>query len=359
MRIYLDTNILIRERWPEISVRLRGMLNLTRVLQVSVVLPEAVEREIEAHWFRELKNELTSFKNAESRFHRVLNTVATDSHIFLLSGPVDFYYDSPLDESTMEGNYTAKVEELKKEWRVTSAPLSPVELDKLFHMAISHEPPFSEEGKGFQDAVILLSVLDDLSHFPDTTGALLTADKDLDCQQIRDLIARFSVDLKVSNSVDKFLEFLKLHLEEYLRRDWDQDEKSAAAELYRQKKTIEEFICTGLNREPELLAPFIDYYKGVPQEVPRVIGVEVLEPTAPFTPPPQPGPGRDESQSVRIAAAMPALVRVAFPHESLMSLGGRKEVKVLIEIEAEATRANGRYTISKLLRAKPVFEPEI
>lgn len=358
MRIYLDTNILIRERWPDISVKLRGMLNLTRTLQVSVVLPEAVEREIKAHWFRELENELAGFRNAESRFHRVLNTVVTDRDLFLVSGPVDFFYESPVDESTVEDNYAAKVEGLKNEWRVASAPLSPVGLDAPFQMAISHHPPFGDEGKGFQDTVILLSAIEDLSRFPGTPGVLLSGDKDFDHGQIRDLIAGRSVDLKVYHSVDEFLKFLKLHLEEYLRRDWDADEKSAAAELYRQKKMIEEFICAGLNREPELLTPYIDY-EGAPREMPKVRDVEVQEPTAPFTPPPRPGPGRDQGESVRIAAAVPTLVRVAFPQGSFMRLFGPKEVKVPIEIEAEAIRANGRYTISRLLRARPAFEPEL
>jgi hypothetical protein len=58
MRIYLDTNILLKEGWPEISVKLREMLTLSRGSQISVVLPEAVEREVRAHWFRDMEMRL-------------------------------------------------------------------------------------------------------------------------------------------------------------------------------------------------------------------------------------------------------------------------------------------------------------
>jgi hypothetical protein len=79
MRIYLDTNILLRERWPAISVKLREMLTLTRASQISVVMPEAVKREMKAHWFRELDARLTKLTAAERDFGATLDEIGLDS----------------------------------------------------------------------------------------------------------------------------------------------------------------------------------------------------------------------------------------------------------------------------------------
>lgn len=154
MRIYLDTNILLAEGWPRISVKLREMLTLARGSQISVVLPEAVEREVKAHWLRDLEEQLTELTAAERHFGALTSNIGWDAE------PTTkelFDLDSAGDK------YIEVVDKLKSEWCIISAPLNPVPLDGLFQMAITKQPPFEDRGTGFQDAVILLSAIEDLA----------------------------------------------------------------------------------------------------------------------------------------------------------------------------------------------------
>ncbi len=89
----------------------------------------------------------------------------------------------------LEDEYGKKVEELRREWSIGSSSIDSEYFDALFRMAIDHDALFREQGRGFQDAVILFSAIDDLSKHPATPGALLTRDSGLDNQHVRDLIA--------------------------------------------------------------------------------------------------------------------------------------------------------------------------
>jgi hypothetical protein len=161
VRIYLDTNILIQAGWPSISVKLRSLLTLSRALQLSVVIPEPVEREMKANWFRDLETRLTKLTKEECSFVAVLNDIVEDRE--------PPHYDH-FDLGSIEGDYDRTVQSVKDEWRIGTTPFSSASLDDLFQMAIDKMPPFEDRGTGFQDAVILCSVIDDLKNFPGTAG---------------------------------------------------------------------------------------------------------------------------------------------------------------------------------------------
>jgi len=123
MRVYLDTNTLIKEGWPRVSVKLREMLALSRASQITVVMPEAVEREMKAHWFRELETRLTELTNIESKFADTMDQIEEDRG--QMAGDL-------FDENSARNKYAEIVEKLKSEWGIISAPLTSVPLDTLF-----------------------------------------------------------------------------------------------------------------------------------------------------------------------------------------------------------------------------------
>jgi predicted nucleic acid-binding protein len=344
MRIYLDTNVLIKEGWPDISVKLREMLILARASQIGVVVPEAVEREVKAHWFRELKKRLMELAKAEYAFSAKIEALGLDSN------PTT---EELFDFEFALSKYAEVVEELKTEWGIVSAPLPSVALDRLFQMAIDKEALFEDCVSGFQDTVVLFSAIDDLVQFPGESGILLSDDKVFSQKGTQDLVARLSADLNVHRSVADAIAILKSNLDDYLRQQWDGDERIAVAEMWRQKHEIEAFVRESFNRDQSLLMRPKDDRSSI-----VVQSVELRDVTAVFVPQPEPREGRTEEQSVRIAAAVRCLIRVDFRKLSGIDIFQPISWVIPIEIEADAMRAGGRYTIAKYIRARPAYEPE-
>jgi hypothetical protein len=221
-------------------------------------------------------------------------------------------------------------------------------------MAIEKKPPFGDRGVGFQDAVILLSAIDDLTHFPGASGILLSSDAIFCHEETQSLIAGTSVDLKVFKSVDEFLGTLKSKLAQYMREEWDEDERIVVAELYRQRKDIEKFVLETFNRKPGLLAQYVEWKDFV------VRRVELQGITAAFVPQPLPHENRTHAQAVQIAAAIRCLIRVEEVDPGLPKMLARSESLLIpIELEADAIRSERSYTISTYLRAKPTYELEL
>jgi len=63
-RIYFDTNVLIAANWPNPSAALERLLGLAQVFKVAIVVPKAVEDELEAHWNRLFDEKSTKAKKA-------------------------------------------------------------------------------------------------------------------------------------------------------------------------------------------------------------------------------------------------------------------------------------------------------
>ena len=59
-RIYLDSEPLLEGPWPRLSQNLDNALKLAQRFGVEVVIPLAVERELEVHWMRELEGNIRS-----------------------------------------------------------------------------------------------------------------------------------------------------------------------------------------------------------------------------------------------------------------------------------------------------------
>ena len=217
--------------------------------------------------------------------------------------------------------------------------------------------PFEDRGVGFQDAVILLSTTEDLMRLPTESGILLSDDEIFSKGETRDIIARLGVDLKVYRSVADFIVFLKSNLEDYLRQEWDEDEGIAKAALLRQKDRIEKSVLEIFSQDPRLLSQYVDG-----QDVIAVKRVELQEVTAVFVArQPQSHENRTTEQPVPIAAEIRCLIQVELPWPSISNKFHKSlELRMIpIEIEAEATRSERRYTIAKCLSAKPTYEPEL
>jgi PIN domain len=346
LRIYLDTNILLRENWPRPGAKLRSLLTLARALQFDVAIPEAVEREVKAHWFRALDEQRGKLEAARDSLLKQLSKIKADDDLQL--------YD--WDPDSLETRYGRCVEAVQSEFPLLSAPMTPVSLYDCFDLAIAHQPPFDDTGKGFQDTVILLSIMGDLIASPDTAGVLVSEDKIFHQESVKTRVRKNSLDLSIYTSIDDlFKKFLNSRMIEHVRRDWDEDARTVAASLYKQREEVQDFVRDTLSREPAELRP---YFRKEAFEVRSAVFQEV---DAVFTP--QPRESQAESATIQIAASIRFLVRIGPPKGATsveaFSFGEDLQAPVPIELEAEAVRGTSGYEVKKVIKARPLFEPQV
>jgi hypothetical protein len=166
--LYLDTNALLAGNWPAPTLRLENLLALTMWLDVSVFIPEPVEREVEQHWLREVRDSSAGLQGSIENFRRITRRVSGTAKV-----------DSE-DEIALVERYRALAASNKKAFRISMSPMPNRSLSEFFDMAIQYSLPFvsdsGKKGKGFQDAVILASVLEHLKANPSLSGLLVTDD---------------------------------------------------------------------------------------------------------------------------------------------------------------------------------------
>jgi hypothetical protein len=139
--------------------------------------------------------------------------------------------------------YQDRVESVKKRWSIVDVPYTSRSLREIFRLAARHQRPFKDEGRGFQDAVIYLSVIDDLATNPSRNPAILVAsDGDYDSIDIRTFVTDLNdIDLKIAR-LDATTETLKSHLKESELRDWEDMQNRAKDKLYEIRHELESFL---------------------------------------------------------------------------------------------------------------------
>lgn len=227
-RIYWDTNILIHEKWPDVSAAMAQALSLGNSLKVEAVLLEPVERELEAHWRRDLLSAQGSFDHFRQMVKRVELQVP----------------EVPLEDAIKA--YRKTVDELvSKHGLVRRAPTYRG-LEEVFGMAINHVKPFGEKGKNFQDVVICLAAIDDLANSGSRTGIFVSADGAFDQAVLNAHTSLLSIEFKLFRSVDDVLDYFKSHLLEAKQRAWEHSEQLAEKAVKASLPQIEEYITAEL-----------------------------------------------------------------------------------------------------------------
>src|SRR5207302_8932981 len=165
--IYLDTNVLLRgQRWPIPSIVLNNLLKLSALCGISRYLPEPVITEAEEHWLRGVKDGITGLGTAQKSFHRFINPLECKTTV-----------EHPSAEILLD-EYKQKVDVAINDYGIERVPYTTSTIEEVFGSATKYLLPFAPkaEGRGFQDAVILLSILDHLGPSSSGTGLFVTED---------------------------------------------------------------------------------------------------------------------------------------------------------------------------------------
>ncbi len=264
--IYLETSILRESEWPHVSVRLEQLLSLAKNLGVQVFLPEPVDCEREEQWLRDFSKSATEQKKVWLSIEQQLSNIGVQIN----SG--DFPTGIQLRES-----YRLSVGALKKNWSIFDAPYTSRKLTDLFLLAARHQIPFGDEGRGFQDAVIYLSVVDHLAGFKEGISAILvSSDKGYDSISMA-LVAPDIKDLDLTIArLDGATEILKSHLEESVRRHWDVLQNKAKKKLQEMRQNLETFFLANIS--PDQLPVFGNVAHVYQIEVANIINVRTPDP---------------------------------------------------------------------------------
>lgn len=238
--VYPDSNILIKAGWPEVSTELKNVLSLARVLKLDVFLLEPVEAELEAHWTRDLRKTQMEAAGKTENLSQVLADVG-------LSAELKFP-----DDKEVLARYRAKVEEVIGLGMQRVLGLTG-NLGELFEMAIQQAKPFKEKGKGFQDAVILLTAANHLAKSKHKAGALVSRDDVFTQETVRRVAEAKGTSLFFYENLDAVYKLLLGEIAEKLKGFWEQDRKAAIAASTANLPAIEEFIVRNLEIPERIL----------------------------------------------------------------------------------------------------------
>src|SRR5690242_7514985 len=167
--IYFDTNILVGHRWPEPRPAFQGLLRLARWWKIAIFFPEPTLTEAESHWLRKVEEAVGELTGACRRLPRIAAPV-----------PCEVTVKHPT-ASDLLNEFRARTEAALKLFDVSRAGFTSRSSKEVFEYATRYVRPFSrnEEGKGFQDAIIFLSVLDHVRDHDDISGVLVSNDGDM------------------------------------------------------------------------------------------------------------------------------------------------------------------------------------
>jgi hypothetical protein len=223
--VYLDTNVLTRgQQWPLPSIMLNNFLRLAELCGINRYLPEPVLREAEEHWSREVKEGITGLLRAAVQLERLAKPVECESTL-----------QHPTAENLLE-KYRSLVDAAIRKYSITRIPFTKRTVEEVFGFATNYLLPFGPkgEGKGFQDAVILLSILDHINTSPTDNALFITSDKDFTGTNFDSFIPGFDSKRCQIITLEMAFEFLsKRYYQESIIKPYNQEKENAlkAAEV--------------------------------------------------------------------------------------------------------------------------------
>ncbi len=119
-RLYLDTMILMREKWPHPSAALTRLAQICAELEVELCLPEGAEVELEENWVREARGRHKGLQDYVARIVET-NRIAPASP----------------DWDEVRRDYRAKVAAAKSALRIHAVPLTEHGLSEVFRLSAS------------------------------------------------------------------------------------------------------------------------------------------------------------------------------------------------------------------------------
>ncbi|HUP80546.1 MAG TPA: PIN domain-containing protein, partial [Pirellula sp.] len=202
--IYFDTNPLIAAGWPTPSAQLLQLMNQAEKLGFPLCLPEIVNQELEGHWLRATVEDWTTANAKIDQLNKRGRSIA----IFERLAPLPGEDELRNRVAQLASNFTA---------RFKIVPITSRSLQEFVTLAIERGATFKDEGRGFQDAVILCSVLDEMIANQLGAAVLVTQDAAFGSGSANKLINSAGVVLKIVSTLDDLEQFLQGYFTAFVR----------------------------------------------------------------------------------------------------------------------------------------------
>jgi len=232
-RLYFDTNILISSNWPRTSAALERVFDLAKLFKVQLCFPKLVEDEFDAHWIEAFRGKCSKLRNATEELRKYA------------AGFIKEDFDLPKEEEAFQA-YRKLSQETKTEWKIETIPVTSRNNDELLKMAVEYQAPFAKDDRGFKDAIIFLSIIDDLAKHPSVVGAFLSEDKIFKDTRIGDATKAAGVSLVIYSNPDAVYNELMSWLEGAMKVGWENDKQRADEAIKQRISDIEKFLLENL-----------------------------------------------------------------------------------------------------------------
>jgi hypothetical protein len=305
-RLYLDTSILRKSNWPHVSAELGFLLELAKNFKIQVVIPEVAEIEREEQWVRDLAAASQKCVAAMTKRAGVLKAVG-------LTLAEQHRDDSP---DALREKYRTAAQSAKDANGIATAPLTNRGVAEFLKLAVTRTPPFQMTGDkvtGFQDTLILLSLIDDLNACGRAICVLLSDDGVF--SQISAVSKAEGKAVQHLRTVDDVWKILAGEIEPDLVNWWNDQKAAIQTELEAQHEKISDLLKAFIS--PDM----VDYrVKAVESIGPlHFFVVEMPFPTFPL----EPGPYEtQEGARFKISATFSTEVR-ALAVQGLAGLAAR------------------------------------
>lgn len=228
--IYFDSSILIAGGWPTLSGELTTLIVMAKTQKVEIIIPLAVEAELEERWVREVEKARNEMTARVDNFNR---------HTKSISPPIKGVMPSAEE---LRRQYREKIEAMKKRMQIAGIPLSNRSLQSVYEMAIKLTPPFEEKGVGFKDTIILLSVIDHLEANADRQGAFIAQDQIFAKAPIAELCSSAKDRIQFYKEPKKLVDVLLERMAKPLVDSWRADRRAIEAILDQKRDELKRFI---------------------------------------------------------------------------------------------------------------------
>ena len=233
-RLYFDSSILLAGPWPKPSANIESVLKMAPAAGVLVFIPAPVEAELEYHWMRDFDDRRHSLTAGFEAFKLHCETV----------GNLELNLGGPSREVALTA-YRQHVLSLRQKYNIGTVPFTSRLVTDIFTMACRYQPPFkrAKDGDaGFRDAIIFLSVVDDVRSVGNAVGALVSGDRIFKHAEIASFARAQNVRIEIHASVDAIYDALMGSVAETVKKVWDEQTAIVERRLLGHKEEIREFI---------------------------------------------------------------------------------------------------------------------
>ena len=287
--IYFDSNELLSNGWPDLSVKLSNLLYVGRGWGIQPFIPEAVLDETESHWWRAVEARTSSLDSAKKEIER-------------LARPIECYVN--IEQTNLEelrSRYQLYREQTLEDYGIKVVPYPDRRVEFFFQRATRYLMPFEKqgEGKGFQDAVILQSVLEHLQANPELRGVLLTKDGGMKQSRIREFLPEFDTTrLRIIALDEAWDNLFHFNFDQKVIQPWAEERKNALIAAQSLVSLWKEFLLTHLTESMLRAGGF-----GVSATVVKLISVDSVEVAYVDTPIPDLDKHSDRTVRISISAS--------------------------------------------------------